>query len=399
MRLRDLLAMAFCAVAAQRLRARLTIAGIALGTATVVVLTALGRGMHDFVINEFSQFGTGVVAITPGARTTLGMSGALVNTVRPLTLADAGALRRLPGVLGVSPVISGNAAVEWSGRSRRTWVHGVGAEAPGVWKLTAAEGRFLPAENPARARPLAVLGSVVARELFGTTPAVGQRLRIGGSSFRVVGVAASKGQFLGFDLDDAVYIPAARAEELFDREGMMEIDVQFAPDTPAQSAAAAVARLLEARHGRIDFTVTPQQQMMDSLGSVLTLLELAVVALGGVSLFVGGIGVLTLMTLLVRERRGEIGTLLALGAPPRLVRLLFLCEAALLAGSGGVLGWAVGQGGALLLGWAVPALPVAVSPLFAVLAIVVSVSVGLVAGVVPAARAARLDPLEALRAE
>jgi putative ABC transport system permease protein len=210
---------------------------------------------------------------------------------------------------------------------------------------------------------------------------------------------APKGQFLGFDLDDAVYVPIGRGLELFDRDGLMQVDVLFTGEAVADEVSAAVRRTLIARHGVDDCTITAQQQMLDVLGSVLGVLTFAVGALGGISLVVGGVGILTIMSIALRERIGEIGLLRAIGATRRQLQWLFLGEAGALAAIGGTAGLVFGVGAAWLLHALVPALPVAVTPWQAVLAEAVSLAIGLLAGVVPAMRAARLDPIEALRTE
>jgi putative ABC transport system permease protein len=399
MTLNDFLRFTYTSLAAHRLRSFLTALGIAVGIAAVVLLTSIGAGLQQFVVAEFTQFGTNIISVTPGRVTTQGMSIGIFGTVRPLTIEDAQAIERLPMVEMTDPALSGNAEVNAGGRTRRVMVIGVGANFDQAFKLRVPVGRFLPQEDPRQARALAVVGAKVRQELFGDQSPLGGRIEIGGSRYRVVGVLEARGQVLGMDLDDAVYIPAARALELFNREGLMEIHVIHDPRANVERLTEDIRRLMIARHGRDDVTITPQQQMLDVLSSVLGVLTFAVAALGGISLVVGAVGILTIMTIAVAERTGEIGLLRALGARREQVLLLFLAEAALLAAIGGLSGLALGIALAQLLHAAFPALPVATPWSYALAAEVVAVAIGVAAGVAPANRAARLDPVEALRAE
>lgn len=383
----------------QPMRSFLTTLGIAVGIAAVVLLTSIGEGIHRFVLQEFTQFGTNIVGINPGKATTHGASVGIFGTARPLTIADAMALRRAPYVEAVVPLVQGNAEIEGGGRQRRTTVYGVGHEFPRALRFEVNIGKFLPPDDPEAARAFAVLGSKLQQELFGQRNPLGERVRVGGNRYRVIGVMAPKGQVLGFDLDDTIYIPAGRALEIFNREGLMEVDVLYAEKAPVDEVVAAIKRILMARHGREDFTITTQQQMLDVLGSVLNVLTFAVGALGGISLLVGGVGILTIMIIAVTERTGEIGLLRALGAHRRQVLYLFLGEAVILAAAGGLAGLAIGIGGGQLLHYFVPALPVHVSWLYVTAAEAIAVIIGVASGVYPARRAARMDPVEALRAE
>jgi putative ABC transport system permease protein len=396
---RDYARLTVRSVRAHRLRSVLTGLGIAVGIAAVVLLTSIGEGIHRYVLEEFTQFGTTVVTIAPGRTKTHGANVGVFGTTRPLTLADVQALQRLPGVAAVMGLVSGNAEVKTGGRTRRVQVLGVGPRMPEIYRSTVAYGRFLPPDDIERPRALAVLGAKTARELFGDRSALGARVQVAGDRFRVVGVMETKGQFLGFDLDDAVYVPTAWTLSMFDREGVMEIDVLYAPDTDPDAVVKAVERTLRARHGRLDFTITTQAQMLATLGSVLSVLTFAVGALGSISLFVGAIGILTIMTIAVRERTAEIGLLRALGARGAQVLGLFLGEAVVLSALGGLAGLALGVGLAALLRLFVPALPVHTPWTYAALSLALSAIIGLLAGALPARRAARLDPVEALRAE
>lgn len=395
----DTLRFAISAVTANRLRSTLTALGIAVGIAAVVLLTAIGTGVQRFVLAEFTQFGTNLIAVVPGKTETFGVSTAAIGNVRPLTLDDAAALERVGSVVAVVPVLQGNAEVKGGGRSRRTMVLGVGPEVPDVWRMNVSTGRFLPRDDERSPRPYAVLGSKVREQLFEDRNPLGQRLRVGGDRYRIVGVMESKGQFLGFDLDDAVYVPAAKALELFNRESLMEIDLLYRPGAAVKTVEGAVRRMMMARHGREDFTIITQQQMLDVLGSVLNVLTFAVAALGGISLFVGGVGILTIMTIAVGERTGEIGLLRAIGATRGHILRLFLFESLLLAAVGGAAGLVLGFGLAAFLGLAVPALPVQPSIGYVLLAVALALVIGLTAGIAPARHAAAMQPLEALRAE
>jgi putative ABC transport system permease protein len=265
--------------------------------------------------------------------------------------------------------------------------------------MRVASGEFLPPDDPRSPRAFVVLGSKVAGELFGGDNPLGSRIRAGGERYRVVGVMQAKGQVLGFDLDDTVYIPVGRALEMFNRESLQEIHVVYDPTAPLAEVEAGIKRILIARHGAEDFTVTPQQKMLDVFGTVLDAITFAVAAIGGISLVVGGVGILTILTIAVAERTSEIGLLRAVGATRRGILLLFLGEAALLALLGGTAGLLLGWVAALALHVALPALPVHTPWSYAALAELVALAVGLAAGVLPARRAAHLDPLEALRSE
>jgi len=225
------------------------------------------------------------------------------------------------------------------------------------------------------------------------------RIRVGGDRYRVIGVMRSKGNVLGFDLDDSVYVPVARALDLFNREGLMEVDVLYEQGAPADEVAASIRRVLTARHGGEDVTITSQDQMMQVLGSILGILTFAVGALGGISLLVGGVGIFAIMTIAVRERTSEIGLLQALGARHGQILGLFLGEAVVLATVGGLGGLLISGAIGLLLEVFVPALPIHTPLDFVVLALAVAMGVGVVAGVIPARQAARLEPVDALQTE
>ena len=395
----DFIAFTLASLKAHRLRTSLTALGIAVGIAAVILLTSIGEGLHRFVIAEFTQFGTNIISVTPGRIQTHGASLGSVNTVRPLGVDDAIALRRAPYVQVSDPLVQGNGEVAHEGKSRRVTLYGTGPDFARALSMRVAIGEFLPQDDPHTPRAFVVLGSKVARELFGAENPLGARIRVGGERYSIVGVMESKGQVLGFDLDDTVYIPVGRALEMFNRESLQEIHVTYEPTAPLAEVEEGIRRILVARHGSEDFTVTPQQKMLEVFGTVLDAITFAVAAIGAISLVVGGVGILTILTIAVTERTSEIGLLRAIGATQRRILLLFLGEAALLAAIGGVAGLALGWSVALVLQFALPELPVHTPWAYALVAEGVAIAVGLAAGVLPARHAARLDPLEALRSE
>lgn len=382
-----------------RLRTILSSSGIGIGIAAVILLTSIGEGIHQFVLSEFTQFGTNIINVTPGKISTHGASLGAISSVRLLTIEDALALKESHYAQYTNSSVMGNAEIRALGRSRRVTVYGEGPDFSQVFNMKVEIGQFLPADDPRSPRAFAVLGSKARSELFGNANPLGASLQVGMSLFRVIGVMESKGQILGFDLDDTVFIPTARALEIFNREGVMEIHIAYQPSISPQAVVDDARRILIARHGREDFTITPQQKMLDTLTTVLDVLTFAVIALGGISLLVGAVGMVTLMHIAVAERVAEIGLLTALGATRARILILFLMESVVLSMLGGLSGLAIGTTIAWLLKMLVSDLPIKIQWDYVLVAFGVSVLIGLAAGVVPAIRAARMNPVDALRTE
>jgi putative ABC transport system permease protein len=396
---RDLLRFTFKSARSNRLRSGLTALGIGIGVTAVVLLTSIGEGLQQYVLREFTQFGTNIISISPGRPETFGGGNLPLAMIKPLTLEDARALERVPYVTEVSGTVQGNAEIEGNGRSRRTLVTATSPGMPQVWSIDVALGEFLPPDDPRVPRAFVVLGSKVREELFDTANPLGTKVRVGGRSYRVIGVMESKGTILGFDMDDAVYIPVARGLEMFNREGLVDISVLYDEAVPVAEVESGLRRMLIARHGAEDFSLTTQQQMLDVLGSVLDVVTFAVAGLGSISLLVGGVGIFTIMTIAVRERTAEIGLLRSLGAVKTNIRNIFLTESILLAGLGGIAGLLLGAIIVELIKIFLPALPVSYSLPYAIAAELIAIAIGALAGVMPARQAAGLDPVEALRTE
>ncbi len=396
----DLVRLAAGAVNGHRLRSGLSMVGIAIGIAAVILLTSIGEGTRRYILGQFSQFGANLIIINPGKAKTSGMPGMFGGTTRHLTIDDAAALARIPGVERVVPAAMGTARIEAGERGRNVAVNGVTPDIETVWRFHPRVGGFWPSGDARRGAPAVVLGPKVARELFADRSPLGETVRIGGRRFRVTGVMEPKGNMLGFDLDDTVYVPVATALQMFNLADLGEIDVGYASTEATARIVAEAKRVLRERHGgEEDFTVITQEAMLAVFGNVMRMITMAVGAIAGISLVVGAIGILTMMWITVRERTAEIGLVRALGASTRQVAALFLAEAAAVAVLGGAAGVASGLGLAAGLRWLVPGLPVETPVGFVGAALGLSLAVGLLSGVLPARRAAGLDPVEALRAE
>jgi len=399
MALTDLVILAGGALRGHRLRTVLSMLGIAIGVCAVILLTSIGEGTRRYVLDQFTQFGTNIIGINPGKQETIGIPGVLGGTTKKLTIDDAEALARLPGVEQVAMFSLGSARVEAQGRGRSVYVYGATAALIDVLQFRVRQGSFLPAGDPRRGSSVAVLGPTLKRELFGEINALGKFVRVGGQRFRVIGVMEPKGQILGMDIDDVVYVPVAQGLKLFNQDELFEIDVVFSHGGLERQVATAVRATLTERHGREDFTITTQTEMLDVFGNVMNMVTAGVAAIGGISLLVGSIGILTIMWIAVGERTSEIGLLKALGATSTQVQLLFLAESGALSLAGGAFGVGLGFGLAILARTAVPGLPVHIPTEFVIAALAVSFATGLTAGVLPARRAAALDPVDALRSE
>jgi len=399
MAIRDFIQLTFGAVRGHPLRTALTMLGIAVGTASVILLTSIGEGIRVYVNTQFSQFGTNLLSIMPGKAKTFGLPG-IATTTRKLTLEDALALQHLPGIEQVVPIIFGTASVEWENRSRSVFIVGATSDVPEVYKMGVRQGVFLPASDPRRSSPVTVLGPKLKQELFGMENPLGKYVRIGGIRYMVIGIMAPKGQVVGMDLDDRAFIPVAGAMRLFNRDGLQNIDIHFARADQVNLVTAEIQRIIKKRHdGEEDFTIVTQTGMLTTLDKIIRVMTVVVAAIAAISLWVGAVGIMNMMWISVNERVEEIGLEKAIGAEPRQILTLFLGEAALLSTVGGAIGVLIGISLANLIGFFVPALPVEIPYFYVALSLLVSLLAGLASGVLPARRAARLDPLEALRAE
>jgi len=396
MALTELIGFAIGALRGHRLRTALSVTGVAVGIAAVVALTALGEGARQYVVQEFSSLGTNLLIVIPGKVETSGMLP-FGGTTNDLTIDDYRAVSsRIPLVVEAAPLATGTEVVRAEGRSRSVAVFGTTAELASVRRLEVGSGRFLSPGDPDRGGSEVVLGLKVANELFGATSPLGKLIRIGDWRFRVVGVLAPRGRSLGFDFDDIVFIPVATSMRMFNRSSLFRILVEVGSERNLAPAKKAVIELLTERHRVEDVTVITQDAVVSTFNSIFGVLTLALVGIASVSLTVAGVGIMNVMLVAVAERRREIGLLKALGASTRQVLAVFIAEASVLSSLGGAVGLAVGWLAIRAFVQVYPTFPAA-PPTWAVVAsLVVSLGVGVIFGVVPARRAAMLDPVEAL---
>ncbi|NKN32200.1 ABC transporter permease [Marichromatium bheemlicum] len=398
MRPRDTLTMALRALVAHRARSALTLLAVALGCAAVVTLSGIGEGARRFVLDEFSQLGTRLLIVVPGRNETTGGAPPLLGeTPRDLTLDDALALLRAPGVARVAPVAMGEAPVSTGALAREVGILGTTADYLAIRELALAAGRFLPAAAPERATPVAVLGATLARELFGTANPLGRRIRIADRRFRVIGVLAGSGVSLGTDMADLALIPVASAQAVFDNPGLFRVLVQGRVGADLAVTAEQIRAVVRDRHeGEDDVTVITQDALLGTFDQILSTLTLAVAAIAAISLVVAGVLIMNVMLVSVSQRSAEVGLLKALGASAAQVRALFLTEALMLGALGSLTG--LGCGHALL--WAIDrqlaGFTLAAPPWASLAAVLTALGSALVFGLLPARRAARLDPVAAL---
>jgi putative ABC transport system permease protein len=395
---RDLAVFSAGALGGHRLRTSLSLLGVAIGVASVVLLTSLGEGARLYVTGEFASLGTNLVIVLPGKTETTGVAPFLTETPHDLTLSDCDAiLRRVRQVRRLAPLTIGTAPARFGERSRDVIVAGTTSDFLGVRNIRLQIGRYLPEGDAERGQKVCVLGAKVQRELFGAQNPLGEVLRLGDERFRIIGVMAPRGVSIGMDLDDIVQIPVSPAMRMFNQSGLFRILVEVRSNTEIPAAKTAIRDILKERHGgEDDVTLLTQDSVLATFGRILAILTAALVGIAAISLTVAGIGIMNVMLVSVSERTREIGLLKALGVSRRQIVSAFLVEAAMLSTAGGAAGLVAAFALAGLVRGIFPAFPVQ-PPSWAVFAAVgVSISVGLAFGAMPARRAARLDPIAAL---
>lgn len=399
MRARDAIAFALASLAFSRVRTLLMLLAMSIGVAAVVVLTAIGNGARHYVVDQFSSLGTNLVIVVPGrAETAGGAASTLVGeTPRDLTLDDARSLLRGDALRRMAPFNLGEIAVSYRGRERQAPLLGSTAALLPIHHLEMARGSFLPEEDMEIARPVCVLGATISRELFGRQNPLGEMVRLGGFRCRVIGVLASQGRSLGHDTEELVVVPVAFAQMLLNTEGLFRILVEAREPESIPRLKDFILDTIARRHyGEEDITIVTQDSVLATFERILGALTLSVAGIAAISLIVAGILIMNVMLMAVAQRTGEIGLCKAIGASRRQIMALLVTEALLLSAVGGLLGLAIGLAGSRLARSLYPELSAGPPSWAMVAALGTALATGLIFSLLPARRAARLDPIQAL---
>lgn len=382
------------------LRTIMMLLAIAIGVAAVVTLTGVGEAARRYVTAEFSALGTNMLIVLPGKTDTAGagLAGMLVGeTARDLTLDDAQAIARIPGIERIAPIVVGAGTVSAGARQRDITVLGANEALLDIQRWSLQSGRFLPAADLDVASPVCVVGNTIATEVIGSTRTVGRWLRIGDYRCRVLGVLEQAGLTGAFDTDETVILPVASAQQLFNTNGVFRIIAETRSRSAMEQSRRDIIAIIKERHqGVEDITVISQDAVLSTFDSIFNVITIALAGIAAISLLVAGVLIMNIMLVAVSQRTSEVGLLKAIGATQSQIAWVFLTEAACLAALGALAGLSVGYAASHAMRAAFPFLDFT-APLWAsAAAVAIALACGIVFGIMPARRAARLDPVLAL---
>jgi len=396
-----LLKVALKGLFANKLRSFLAMLGIIIGVAAVISMLALGAGAQKQVSERISSMGTALLMVHPSWQSRMGV---VLGTRQNLTLGDAEAILSVKDVKSVTPVVRGSSQLKYYNKNTRSSVVGAATTYFSIRNYEVERGRAFTEGEVERSSAVAVLGSVTAENLFGNSDPIGEVIKINNLNFKVLGVLKSKGEMGPFSPDDMVVIPYTTAmKRLFGMDYLNEIDIQATGSSVLSEVQKEVTALLRKRHKILegqeeDFRIFNQAELLETMSDVTRTFTILLGSIAGISMLVGGIGIMNIMLVTVAERTREIGIRKAIGAKNRDILSQFLIEACLMTGLGGALGVAAGVGGARIVENVLD-FPTTVEPTSILLALSFSAAVGIFFGYYPARRAALLDPIEALRYE
>lgn len=399
MRISDILKYTFRALISHKLRTALILLAMSIGVASVTILTALGSGAKNYIIEEFASLGTHLLIVLPGRVETSGFAASLIigKTPRDLTLQDAKSLLQSPAIKRIAPISLGVANVSWKQLEREVPIIGSTHNLLAIRHWEMLQGQFLPEMDIDTSSPVCVIGHKIREEIFGHHKAQGEWLRLGEYRCRVIGTLKSEGHSVGVNTEDLVIVPVASALSMFNTPSLFRIMVEAKSRELMDQAGEDILEIIKQRHhDNLDVTVITQDAVLGTFDKILTAITLAVAGIAAISLAVAGLLIMNVMLISVSQRTREIGLLKALGAPQKTIRTLFLYEAIMLAVAGGVLGIIIGYAAAWFIEQIYPVFTVS-PPLWAIyLALLTALCTGLFFGTMPARKAARLDPVVAL---
>lgn len=398
----DFIKIAFTSILDNRLRAFLTMLGIMIGVGSVILLISMTAGFREYLVKQFMGIGTNLIIISPGKTETRGLGHPGFEGVQKMTTGDTAALRRRASALeAVASINIGTADVQYKERERRVMVIGTDEAFIKVINIGVDSGGFFTSDDVDASRRVCTIGYTVKNELFGGRNPLGEIVKIGGSGFRVIGIMEKKGTFMGTDdLDDMAYIPVSSAQRLFNTDRLFGIRAKARSAAMIDEAKEQISVVLTKRHNnKEDFTILTQGALISSLNSILDSLSTVLTGIAAISLLVGGIGIMNIMLVSVKERTREIGIRKAVGATRRDILFQFLSESTMLSLMGGSVGILIAFIGGIVLSRILPQTPPIMKPWMIALATLFSAGVGIFFGVYPAYRAAHQDPIEALRYE
>ena len=399
MRSADLLRFNLQLLKRHRFRSLMILLALAIGVAAVNLLTGLGEGAKIYVLQQFSLLGNQTLIMLPGKKETRGGMPPLTGEApRDITLDDAAALSRLPGVKAVAPLLVGLAYVRFDARQREVIVAGTNSDFFRIRQLQVQQGQMLPALSLDIASPVAVIGSTLKRELFGHNAALGQWLKAGDRRFRVIGILDDKGQAMGMDMNDLMLIPVASAQRLFNQAGLFRVFIASHSSNALPAVTQRVEQLMRQRHdGIADITLISQDAILTSFAAILTTLNLAISGIAAISLLVAGILIMNVTLISVSQRTAEIGLLKAIGASNGDIQQLFLSEALMMALLGAAAGLILSELGLFAMRLRFADLDFHTPWWAMLLAIGIAIATSLLFAWRPSRRAARLSPISALQ--
>lgn len=385
-----------------KVRSFLTMLGVIIGVAAVILLVSIGEGARTYIHRELGNLGTNILVVVPGKTSAKGgFHPPEASTVRKLIYDDALLIkRRAKHVDDAVPLMFGSAKVKYLNQSRDNSIVGSTETYFSIRNLKVDSGRFITESEVDAKRKVCILGRTVKRDLFGDKNALGALVSIGDSKYRVVGVMEKKGVTLGIDFDDIVFIPTTAAQELFDTDRLFNITIKVKSANEIHEATEEIKQILIKRHaGKEDFTVMSQDEMLGVMNKILNIMTAVLAGIAAISLVVGGIGIMNIMLVSVRERTREIGIRKALGAKNSDILLQFLVESMTLSIIGGAGGILFAGTVSFIIPYFVEFLPTQLELWSIVLAFLFSAAVGIFFGVYPARKASLYDPITALRYE